>query len=141
MRLTLLFFFLSLGWMWDAHAAGIDSQNYAAIGTSTGGNALLTNSPVQIGPIGQRNITSYNFYNSNNTVEYVQLFNGTSTSVALGTSVPQMVIPLGSSSVTALALPDSAAVTFFNGLAAAATTTPTGSSAPSTGISGVIGYQ
>ena len=122
-----------------AHAANIQSSDYAATGGT--GNALLTNSAVQVGPVGQRNLTGIFASNPNNATVYLQLFNGTAASVVLGTSVPQAVIPVGSTAPLEVALPDTSAITFTNGLSIAATTTPTGTSAPATGITATIGFQ
>jgi hypothetical protein len=75
--------------------------------------------------------------NSNASAEFVQVFDTTS-SVTLGTTTPKLALPIGPSGVTALAIPIGS--NFLNGIKIAATTTPTGSTAPGTALNCSIGY-
>lgn len=121
-----------------AEASNIQSNVYSAPGGS--GNALLTNSAVNV-VTGQHNLQTMVIYNPNVSVEYVQIFDALAANVTVGTTVPKMVIPLPASTVIDLPIENSAQVTFFTGISVAATTSATGSSAPSTGITANILFQ
>ena len=73
-------------------------------------------------------------YNPNATVAYVQLFDAAVASVTLGTTTPKLTLPVPATS--ALVLPQSAEgkAAFYTAISTAATTTPTGSTAPGTGL-------
>lgn len=122
-----------------ALAANPQANVYAAVGSP--GNALLTNSAVQVGPAGQRNLGGVTVYNPNGAVEYIQLFDALSGSVSLGTTVPKMVLPIPATTAVSLNPGSTGGVTFFTGIAAAATTAAIGTSAPATGLTANITYQ
>lgn len=75
------------------------------------------------------NLTFVSCYNASNAVAYVQLFD-VAGSVTLGTTVPRLSLGIP----TAGQLTAQVNVQFLNALKAAATTTPTGSSAPSASV-------
>lgn len=133
--LSLLVLFAMLS-AYPAHAANVAGNVYAAPGGT--GNALLTNSAVQVVSGGVHNLANVIVYNPNGSVEYIQLFDALIAGVTLGTTVPKMVIPIPAS--TTVSIPVSP-VSFFTGISAAATTTPTGSTAPGTGITASIVFQ
>lgn len=78
-------------------------------------------------------------YNPNSSVIYIQVFNVVSGSVILGTTTPTYVIPIPAAGA--------ANVEFANGIAhataisVAATTTATGSAAPTTALTGFFIYK
>lgn len=121
-----------------ARASNVQSNVYSAVGGTS--NALLTNSAVQV-VSGQHNLQTMVLYNPNGSVEYVQLFDVLAAGVTLGTTIPKMVIPIPASTAIDLPIENSAQVTFFTAISVAATTTATGSTAPSTGITANIIFQ
>jgi hypothetical protein len=79
---------------------------------------------------------SYQCYNPNSSVAYVQVFDISST-VTLGTSTPKWSIGIAATSsqgLSGLAMP------FANAIKVAATTTATGSTAPTTALVCNFGY-
>lgn len=113
-------------------------QPATAGGWSTYSSASITNTVVSVkSSAGQ--LGGYRLYNPNASVEYVQVFNLATGSVALGTTTPTYFfsIPPGAT----------ANVEFANGIAhstaisIAATTTATGSTAPGTALAGFILYK
>lgn len=119
----------------QANASNIAANDYLAVGSP--GNALLGATVIQVSA-GQRNLVNVVVYNPNGAVEYIQLFDSLSASVVLGTTVPKMVLPIPASTALTLPVGD---VTFFTGIAAAATTTAIGTTAPGTGLTANIVYQ
>jgi hypothetical protein len=75
-------------------------------------------------------------YNANASVEYVQVFDSAGT-VTLGTTAPNLTIALAPSAVTPMPFP----AVMLNGLQIAATTTPTGNTAPGTPLSCNFGFN
>lgn len=72
-------------------------------------------------------------YNPNASVAYVQVFDvATATTVTLGTTVPDMIIPIPAGSAANMEIVNG--VNMANGIKLACTTTATGSTAPSTGL-------
>lgn len=69
-------------------------------------------------------------YNPNSAVAYVQFFD-TAGAVTLGTTAPRLAVGLAPSATTTLPL---ARAVFLNGVKIAATTTATGSTAPTTAV-------
>lgn len=81
----------------------------------------------------ETSLFAFTIYNASNAVAYVQCFDqATPTDVSLGTTAPTWVIPVPTVASVSLALPQ--AVVFAKGLQVAATTTATGSSAPSSAL-------
>ena len=79
------------------------------------------------------NLSGYNISNPNAATVYVQIFDAAATGdVTLGSTTPNLSIAVPAFGVTD-ALPSSG-VAFQNGIVIAATTTATGSSAPSTAL-------
>lgn len=78
-------------------------------------------------------LAGYMIYNPNSSVAYVQLFDvATATSVTLGTTVPDVILPIPATSGANI-LSDTG-IAFANGIKLACTTTATGLTAPSTGL-------
>jgi len=73
----------------------------------------------------------YMIYNPNSSVSYVQLFD-TASSVTLGTTVPDLILPIPATSGANLS--DTIGIGFTTGIKIACTTTETGLTAPSTGL-------
>lgn len=72
-------------------------------------------------------------YNPNSAVAYLQFFDiAAASSVTLGTTVPNEVF--GVPPLSSIVIPASTPANYYNGISFAATTTATGSSAPSTGL-------
>lgn len=100
-------------------------------GTSTYKNSALLATKVQVkSSVGS--IYGWTVYNPNVTVAYIQIFYLPSASVTVGTTSPDRILPVpaGGGLDTALAYAISAAT----GITVAATTTPTGNTAPATGL-------
>lgn len=82
----------------------------------------------------------YYVYNPNTSVAYVQVFDvATATSVTLGVTVPDLVLGIPASAGANL-LSDTG-IDFANGIKLAVTTTETGSTAPSTGVTVSVFYR
>lgn len=82
-------------------------------------------------------LTSYYCYNPNSSAAYVQIFDISGT-VTLGTSTPKWSIAIPATSGANLA---GLSLNFANAIKVAATTTATGSSAPSTALDCNFGYR
>jgi hypothetical protein len=81
-------------------------------------------------------------FNPNANVTYLQVYNVASGSVTVGTTVPAWVVPISSSTTDGMTLAHSAGIKLGgSAISVAATTTPTGGTAPSSSL-GVcsIGY-
>jgi len=82
----------------------------------------------------------YIIYNPNASVAYVQLFDvASATTVTLGTTVPDMVIPLPAGAAANIEYANG--VGFANGIKLACTTTGSGSTAPGTGLDMTILFK
>ncbi|MBU6501176.1 MAG: hypothetical protein KGI72_05110 [Patescibacteria group bacterium] len=84
-------------------------------------------------------------YNPNTAVTYIQVFNKASANVTVGTTAPDFVIPLpgvASASATGSAanVEFSVGIVMNTGITVAATTTPTGSTAPANAIMATFLY-
>jgi hypothetical protein len=85
-------------------------------------------------------VTGWYIYNPNSTVAYVQFFDvAGGTGVTLGTTTP--VLTIGIPATAAANLVDGTGLAFARGIKVAATTTATGSTAPSTGLDANIFFQ
>jgi len=107
-------------------------------GWSVSSQTALTNTAVSVkASAGQ--LGGYMFFNPNSSVEYIQVFNVASGSVTLGATTPTYVIPIPAAAA--------ANIEFANGIAhstaitVAATTTATGSSAPTTALTGFVLFK
>ena len=108
----------------------------ATLGTTNGwtpklANGLTTTVLSVKSSAGQ--ISTLQCYNPNSTQAYVQIFNIASGSVTLGTSTPALSIPIAPTSTGGLALANPG-INFSTAISIAATTTATGSTAPSTAL-------
>ena len=79
-------------------------------------------------------------YNPNATQVYIQVFNMNASWVVLGTTAPTLSIPISATSTGGWALA-SPGTGFSTGMSIAATTTATGSTAPSTAIDCNVAYN
>lgn len=99
-------------------------------GATTYFNSALTNTPIQI-RVGSSAVTGFEFQNPNSTNAYVQIFDTIRGGVTLGTTVPlfSFLVPgNGAQDKPLMNLP------YINGLVIAATTTATGSTAPTSAL-------
>ncbi len=114
------------------------TSTYAAVGGT--GNALLTATPIAV-KSSPGNLYGVSFVNTGVADTYVQVFNVAAGSVTLGTTAPKTVfwVPAGGSWEEKFT--GEAKITFDTAMTAAATTTPTGSTAPSTGIIATFIYK
>lgn len=81
----------------------------------------------------------YMIFNPNSSVIYVQVFDVASASVTLGTTTPTYVIPIPATAGANLEIRNG--VTHSTAITLAATTTATGSTAPSTALTGFFLYK
>jgi len=114
------------------------TSTYTAPGGT--GNALLTNTVVQVGTAAAHNVYSWNFVNTGASVAYVQVFDSVAASVTLGTTIPKQVLWVPAGGAWEEKFTNEAKMSFTSGIAVAATTTTTGSTAPATGILANISY-
>ena len=114
--------------------------NGLTIWTAQGGstNALVTATPVQV-TTGPTALQSFKFINTGALATYVQWFDALVAGVTLGTTPPKWAdwIPAGGAWEDVFPAEDR--VFFTTGIVIAATTTPTGSTAPATGINATVG--
>lgn len=115
--------------------SGSGASVYVAQGGTT--NALLTASTVTVKSIATT-LFDVVLTNTGTAAAYVQLFNG--ATATLGTTAPAAVLYVGAGATVDYSF-GSLGWAFPAGLTVAATTTPTGSTAPATGINADIGYQ
>lgn len=88
---------------------------------------------------GNTRLDGYALYNPSAAVAYLQCFNAKQiTDVTLGTTAPLFAIPVPAAGSVSLA---NLRASFLLGLCIAATTTPTGSSAPATAMVVNLGYR
>jgi hypothetical protein len=98
--------------------------------------AGLSNTAVSVkSSVGQ--FGGYMVYNPNSLVSYVQIFN--TASVTVGTTAPVLIIPIPPGAAANIEFANG--VTFSTAIYAAATTTPTGNTAPTTALSGFFLYK
>ena len=101
----------------------------------------LTNSATSVKSSNQAVLGTIYCYNPSNAVAYIQLFDvATAAGVTLGTTVPKLSlgVPTAQASGTG---PTAVGILFYNGLQVAATTTATGSTAPSTAMDCSVTYD
>lgn len=108
------------------------ASTFSASGAS-GGNALLTNTPVAV-KASAGNLYGFDFVNTGSAAAYVQLFDAAAGSVTLGTTAPKLSkwVPAGGAWEEKFA--GDGKITFGTAITVAATTTATGNTAPVTGI-------
>lgn len=102
-----------------------------SVGTAIYNNTALSSTKQAVNA-SAGNLYGYHVYNPNAVVIYIQLFNLASASVTVGTTAPTAVIavpPLGWADAT-----PATPISFSTALTIAATTTSTGSSAPTTAL-------
>ena len=81
-------------------------------------------------------------YNPNATVAYVQVFNVAAASVTLGSTAPNYIVSVPATSNGGYSgLPGGHGMAFGTAISFAATTTPTGSTAPGTGLTCSYGFN
>lgn len=111
----------------------------ARVGASMYFNSALSNTK-QAANASAGGLYGYHIYNPNSTVIYVQFFNVASASVTVGTTTPNMVlvVPAGGWVDSPVTGPP---IDFGTALTIAATTTVTGSGAPTTGLTTNLWYK
>ena len=128
---------------WGAGVTGGLTQN-AAANTSGGASTffaaaqLATVAAVKLLP---GNVYGIVVYNPNVTVAYLQMFDLATASVTLGATAPKLAIPIPATGTVAVPVTSEGKIGFFTAISIAATTTPTGSTAPGTGLVTNIIYQ
>ncbi|QEL14801.1 hypothetical protein [Limnoglobus roseus] len=124
----------------DQPAVPVAMTANTAGGTSTfcangaaGGNALLTSTPVAV-KASAGNLYGFDFVNTGNAAAYVQIFDLAVGSVTLGTTAPKLSkwVPAGGSWEEKFG--GEGKISFANAIVMAATSTPSGSTTPATGI-------
>lgn len=128
-----------------SYAVTFVNSNGQQVGWSPSLQTALTNTAVAIKATAGIFGGYMTLYNPNTAVTYVQLFNATSASVTVGTTPPFVFISLpGVASAAATGSAANLEVTngipFSTAISCAATTTPTGNTAPSNNIIGTILY-
>lgn len=95
-------------------------------------NTALSNTKQEVrdNPSG---LCGYNIYNPNSSVTYIQFFDLDADNVTVGTTVPTFTLALPATGGVD-APPASTSLLFSKGVTISATTTPTGSTAPSTAV-------
>jgi len=113
------------------------TSTYSAQGGTS--NALLTNSAVTV-KASAGNLFGVDFVNLGNSVAFVQIFDALIGNITLGTTVHKMSkwVPAGGAWEEKFCA--GGEIAFATGISVAATTTTTGSTAPSTGINANITY-
>lgn len=123
-----------------------NGAQYATLSASAGvvGTSMYLNTALlatkQAANASAGSLYGYHIYNPNSVVIYVQFFNLASASVTVGTTTPNMVIavpPFGWADAPATGPP----IGFGTAMTIAATTTATGSGAPSTGLLTNLWYK
>lgn len=119
------------------------ASTYSAVGGT--GNALLTNSAVAAAT-GVHNLYAVAFWNPNTVDIFVQVFDVAHASVTLGTTVPKLVfrVPAGNGVQAGSweqRFAGESKIAFATEIALAATTTATGSTAPTTGVHAAVVYK
>ncbi len=113
------------------------SPTTAQLGLTIFSNTALSSTKTAVKASAGR-LNWYNVYNPNASVTYLQIFNNTTASITVGTTPPDISIGIpangGWDGESLMSLNWSTAITI------AATTTPTGSTAPGTGLVVNLGY-
>jgi hypothetical protein len=107
-------------------------------GWSVSSQTALTNTKTQV-KSGAGNFGGYMFYNPNASVEYIQVWDVASGSITVGTTAPTYVIPIPAT--TGANVEFSSGIAHATAINIAATTTPTGSTAPGTALVGFVIYK
>jgi hypothetical protein len=107
-------------------------------GWSVSSQTALTNTKTQV-KSGAGNFGGYMFYNPNASVEYIQVWDVASGSITVGTTAPTYVIPIPAT--TGANVEFSVGIAHATAINIAATTTPTGSTAPGTALVGFVIYK
>jgi hypothetical protein len=116
----------------------VSLQPAAAGGWSVSNQAALTNTAVAVkASVGQSG--GYGFYNPSAAIAYVQVFNTVSGSVTVGTTAPLYSIPVPPTSAVNMEV--SNGIAHSAAISVAATTTPTGSTAPGSALTGFLLYK
>lgn len=130
----------------DGSVAGVESSVADTVGGTSiysaqggTGNSLLTNTVIYVKK-GAANLYGMDLVNTGGSDAWVQFFDA-AAGVTLGTTIPKMSkwVPKGGSWEQTFA--DERKISFANGLAIAAATTSTGSTAPGTGINANLEYK
>ena len=108
------------------------SAQSAAVGTAIYNNTALSSTKAAVNA-SAGNLYGYHIYNPNSSVVYIQLFNLASASVTVGTTTPTAVLAVPAAG-WADAPPSGPPIAFSTALTIAATTTSTGSGAPTTAL-------
>lgn len=137
MRL-LLAVLLSCALAISARAQSTQLNPSVTLGWSVNNQSALTNSAVAIKATGGT-VGKTLCYNPNATIAYVQLFNLAAASVTVGTTSPLESVPIPPTLNGGFASP--IGDLFSTAISAAATTTPTGGSAPSTALTCNFAYR
>ena len=116
----------------------VGCSTYSAQGGT--GNALLTATAVAV-KASAGSIEGFDFVNLGSSAAWVQIFDALVGGVTLGTTIPKLSkwVPAGGSWEEKFG--GDAKIAFATGITVAATTTPTGSAAPATGINANINYK
>lgn len=107
-------------------------------GWSVNSQTALTNTKVPV-KASAGTFGGYMLYNPNASVIYVQIFDATSVNVTLGSTTPTYVIALPAAAAANVEF--TLGVNHANAITLAATTTATGSSAPSSALTGFFLYK
>ncbi len=119
-------------------ALGVTPVAGTSGGWSVSSQTALTNTDVAVkASAGQ--LGGYMIYNPNTSVAYVQVFDATTVSVTVGTTTPTYVLSIPAASAANLEL--TCGVAHATAITVAATTTPTGSTAPTTALTGAFFYK
>jgi hypothetical protein len=107
------------------------ASSFAASGGT--GAALLTASPVQIGPGGPHSFYHWHCANGVASTVWLQIFDAAAGAVTLGATPPKLSYPIPASGYWEEHYAGEERPAFANAITVAVTTTPTGSTAPATG--------
>ncbi len=80
-------------------------------------------------------------YNPNTSVAYIQIYNALLANVTVGSTTPTWSIAVAPSSIGGFGFGGGSGLYFSTAMSVAATTTATGSSAPSTAVDCNVGYN
>ena len=107
-------------------------------GWSVSSQTALSNTKVSV-KASAGTLGGYMFYNSNAAATYIQVFDVASGSVTVGVTTPTYVIPLPPASAANIEF--TLGINHATAMTVAATTTATGSSAPSTALTGFFLFK
>jgi hypothetical protein len=121
-----------------AGAVGVTPTPGTTGGWSVSSQTALTNTKVSV-KTSAGTFGGYMIYNPNTTVAYIQVFDVASGSVTLGSTTPTYVLAIPAGSGANLEL--TCGVNHATAIVIAATTTATGSTAPTTALTAAIFYK